>query len=129
VILFCHSSMLLKLFVDEDGSDCIANTRANSEAIPVCRITWAESMAALAQCSRVKVANQPGLTQAKFLFVNIFAKFTSTPAPRARWATVIPAAMSSRFNCPVSARCGLNVYHQCKRSGVSAINFCQMKLA
>jgi predicted nucleic acid-binding protein len=75
VILFCDTSALLKLFVDEIGSDSMAKARSDSEAIAVCRITWAESMAAFAQRSRVKGANQAGLAQAKSLFENTWSNF------------------------------------------------------
>ena len=75
MILFCDTSALLKLFVDEIGSDSMAKARSDSEAIAVCRITWAESMAALAQRSRVKGANQTGLAQAKSLFENTWSNF------------------------------------------------------
>lgn len=75
MILFCDTSALLKLFVDEIGSDRMAKARSDSEAIAVCRITWAESMAAFAQRSRVKGANQAGLTQAKSLFENTWSNF------------------------------------------------------
>jgi len=75
VILFCDTSALLKLFVDEIGSDSMAKARSDSEAIAVCRITWAESMAAFAQRSRVKGANQAGLAQAKSRFENTWSNF------------------------------------------------------
>ena len=75
MILFCDTSALLKLFVDEIGSDSMAKARYDSEAIAVCRITWAESMAAFAQRSRVKGANQAGLAQAKSLFENTWSNF------------------------------------------------------
>jgi uncharacterized protein len=78
VILFCDTSALLKLFVDEIGSDSMAKARSDSEAIAVCRITWAESMAAFAQRSRVKGANQAGLAQAKSLFENTWSNFVIT---------------------------------------------------
>ena len=75
MILFCDTSALLKLFVDEIGCDSMAKARSDSEAIAVCRITWAESMAAFAQRSRVKGANQAGLAQAKSLFENTWSNF------------------------------------------------------
>jgi predicted nucleic acid-binding protein len=75
VILFCDTSALLKLFVDEIGSDSMAKARSDSEAIAVCRISWAESMAAFAQRSRVKGANQAGLAQAKSRFENTWSNF------------------------------------------------------
>ena len=75
MILFCDTSALLKLFVDEIGSDSMAKARSDSEAIAVCRISWAESMAAFAQRSRVKGANQAGLAQAKSRFENTWSNF------------------------------------------------------
>jgi len=62
VILFCDTSALLKLFVDEEG-------------IAVCRITWAESMAAIAQRSRIKGANQSMLAKAKSAFEQAWQSF------------------------------------------------------
>ena len=49
MILFCDTSALLKLFIDEQGSESMIKARISSEGIAVCRITWAESMAAFAQ--------------------------------------------------------------------------------
>jgi hypothetical protein len=60
---------LLKLFVDEEGSDSMVRARDNFEGIAVCRITWAASMAAFAQRSRVKGANQTALDKARTAFV------------------------------------------------------------
>jgi uncharacterized protein len=65
VILYCDTSALLKLFVDEEGSDSMVKARDSFEGLAVCRITWAESMAAFAQRSRVKGANQPALAKAR----------------------------------------------------------------
>ena len=62
MILFCDTSALLKLFVDEIGSDSMAKARSNSEAIAVCRITWAESMAAFAQARSMFEQAWPGFT-------------------------------------------------------------------
>ena len=49
MILFCDTSALLKLFIDEQGSESMIKARTSSAGIAVCRITWAESMAAFAQ--------------------------------------------------------------------------------
>jgi len=49
--------------------------RSDCAAIAVCRITWAESMAALAQRGRVKGANQAGLTQARSLLEQTWPDF------------------------------------------------------
>jgi len=64
VILFCDTSALLKLFIDEQGSESMIEARSSSEGIAVCRITWAESMAAFAQRTRFKGASQSGLERA-----------------------------------------------------------------
>ena len=68
MILFCDTSALLKLFIDEQGSESMINARSSSKGIAVCRITWAESMAALAQRTRFKGTNQSRLAQARSMF-------------------------------------------------------------
>lgn len=65
MILYCDTSALLKMFVDEEGSDTMLRAGDVHEGIAVCRITWAESMAAFAQRSRVKGANKPALAQGR----------------------------------------------------------------
>jgi hypothetical protein len=65
VILYCDSSALLKLFIDEEGSDWMINARDASISIAVCRLSWAESMAAFAQRCRFKGANMPALAQSR----------------------------------------------------------------
>ena len=49
MILFCDSSALVKLYVQEDGSDAVVAQAAASELIAVCRIAWVEVMSALAR--------------------------------------------------------------------------------
>ncbi len=66
MILYCDTSALLKLFVDEEGSDRMVEACDGCDGISVCRITWAESMAAFAQRSRIKGANQAMLAKAKY---------------------------------------------------------------
>jgi predicted nucleic acid-binding protein len=75
VILFCDTSALLKLFIDEQGSESMINARSSSKGIVVCRITWAESMAALAQRTRFKGTNQSGLAQARSMFEQAWPGF------------------------------------------------------
>jgi predicted nucleic acid-binding protein len=48
MILFCDTSALIKLLIDEPESDQMQQASSNAEAIAVCRITWAEAMAAMA---------------------------------------------------------------------------------
>ena len=75
MILFCDTSALLKLFIDEQGSESMINARSSSKGIAVCRITWAESMAALAQRTRFKGTNQSGLAQARSMFEKAWPGF------------------------------------------------------
>jgi predicted nucleic acid-binding protein len=75
VILFCDTSALLKLFFDEPGSESMINARSSSKGIAVCRITWAESMATLAQRTRFKGTNQSGLAQARSMFEQAWPGF------------------------------------------------------
>jgi predicted nucleic acid-binding protein len=75
VILFCDTSALLKLFIDEQGSESMINARSSSKGIAVCRITWAESMAALAQRTRFKGTNHSRLAQARSMFEQAWPGF------------------------------------------------------
>lgn len=49
MILFCDTSALVKLYVNEDFSDAMLALVGSASAIAVCRIAWAEVMAALAR--------------------------------------------------------------------------------
>jgi len=49
LILFCDTSALVKLYVKEDFSDVMKTLAGSASAIAVCRIAWAEVMAALAR--------------------------------------------------------------------------------
>ncbi|MCP9889311.1 type II toxin-antitoxin system VapC family toxin [Cyanobium sp. ATX 6A2] len=75
MILYCDTSALLKLFVDEAGSDRMVKAGDVFEGIAVCRITWAESMAAFAQRSRIKGANQPALAKARVALEQAWQSF------------------------------------------------------
>jgi predicted nucleic acid-binding protein len=52
MILFCDTSALIKLLIDEPESDQMQQASTDAEAIAVCRITWAEAMAAMARRQR-----------------------------------------------------------------------------
>ena len=52
VIIFCDTSALMKLLVDEAQSDQMRQIGTTVDAIAVCRISWAETMAALARLQR-----------------------------------------------------------------------------
>jgi predicted nucleic acid-binding protein len=49
VILFCDTSALVKLYILEDSSREMQTLAGAASAIAVCRIAWAEMMAALAR--------------------------------------------------------------------------------
>jgi predicted nucleic acid-binding protein len=52
LILFCDTSALVKLYILEDSSREMQTLAAAATAIAVCRIAWAEMMAALARRAR-----------------------------------------------------------------------------
>ena len=52
MILFCDTSALVKLYIAEDSSPEIRNLAGVAATIAVCRIAWAEMMAAVARRSR-----------------------------------------------------------------------------
>ena len=57
MILFCDTSALVKLYLREDSSDLMMALAAAASAIAVCRIAWAETMAALARRVRESPAD------------------------------------------------------------------------
>jgi predicted nucleic acid-binding protein len=52
LILFCDTSALVKLYILEDSSRDMQALAGAASAIAVCRIAWAEMMAALARRAR-----------------------------------------------------------------------------
>ncbi len=52
MILFCDTSALVKLYVDEPGADNLRRRAQSAVAIAVARIGWAEAMAGLARRQR-----------------------------------------------------------------------------
>ena len=57
MILFCDTSALIKLYIQEDFSDAMKRLARSASAIAVCRIAWAEVMAALARRLRENPAD------------------------------------------------------------------------
>ena len=55
----------MKLLVDEAQSDQLRQISTTVDAIGVCRISWAEAMAALARLQREDPANNEDLEQAR----------------------------------------------------------------
>ena len=52
MLLFCDTSALIKLLIDEPNSAQIHQATERAELIAACRITWAEAMAAMARRQR-----------------------------------------------------------------------------
>ena len=52
MILFCDTSALIKLYIDEDGSSDLKTRLQESEVVAVCRVAWAEAYAALSRRAR-----------------------------------------------------------------------------
>jgi predicted nucleic acid-binding protein len=75
VILFCAASALIKLVVEEAGSAQISDAARSAECLAVCRIAWAEAMAALAQRSNIQRVNQSELQQARQTFIDCWNDF------------------------------------------------------
>jgi uncharacterized protein len=76
VILFCDTSALLKLLVHEDQSDQMRQVSSAAEAIGVCRISWAETMAALARRQREDPISSDDLEQARQHLIQSWQTFT-----------------------------------------------------
>ena len=52
MLLFCDTSALIKLLIDEPDSAQIHQATERAGLIAACRITWAEAMAAMARRQR-----------------------------------------------------------------------------
>jgi predicted nucleic acid-binding protein len=76
VILFCDTSALMKLLVDEAQSDQIRQISTTVDAIGVCRISWAETMAALARLEREEPVCSEDLEQARQHLIQAWKTFT-----------------------------------------------------
>lgn len=51
-MLYCDTSALLKLYIEEAHSNTLKTQVANTEAVAVCRIAWAEAHAAFSHHAR-----------------------------------------------------------------------------
>lgn len=57
MILFCDTSALVKLYVQEEFTEAVCAAADAAEVVAVCRIAWAEAMAALARRVRESPAD------------------------------------------------------------------------
>ena len=76
MILFCDTSALMKLLVDEAQSEQLRQISTTVDAIGVCRITWAEAMAALARLQREDPVSDEDLEQARQHLIQSWKTFT-----------------------------------------------------
>ena len=76
MILFCDTSALMKLLVDEAQSDQMRQISNTLDAIGVCRISWAEVMAALARLQREDPVCNIDLEQARQHLIQSWKTFT-----------------------------------------------------
>ena len=65
MILFCDTSALVKLYVREAGSDALLAEAGAASAVAVCRIAWAEAVAAMARRARDVPADAEALDAAR----------------------------------------------------------------
>ena len=63
--LFCDTSALIKLLIEEPDSERMLRAAAAAEWIAVCRITWAEATAAMARRAREDPASAEAIEQAR----------------------------------------------------------------
>ena len=68
MILFCDTSALVKLYVQEEGTDTVTGQAIASDAIAVCRIAWVEIMSALARRAREQPRDAAAIAQARERF-------------------------------------------------------------
>lgn len=64
-MLYCDTSALLKLYIKEAHSDTLEARIADTEAVAVCRIAWAEAQAAFARRAREVPQDRPVIEAAK----------------------------------------------------------------
>ncbi len=64
-MLYCDTSALLKLYIEETHSDSLKSQVAEAHAVAACRIAWAEAYAALARRAREVPTDRPVIEVAK----------------------------------------------------------------
>jgi len=87
-MVYCDTSALLKLYIEEDYSDLLKTWIAEADAIAVCRIAWAEAHAALARRAREVPKDRSVIEAVKMAFSSdwphyIVLEITQTVVERA----------------------------------------------
>ena len=75
MILFCDTSALVKLYIEEDGSSELRLKLQECDAVAVCRIAWAEAYAAFSRRAREAPEDALLIEQAKASLANDWPKF------------------------------------------------------
>lgn len=65
MILFCDTSALVKLYIREAETDRLLHAVGTASVVAVCRIAWAEAMAALARRARETTGDAPTIEVAR----------------------------------------------------------------
>jgi predicted nucleic acid-binding protein len=76
LILFCDTSGLIILLVDEAQSDQMRQISSTVDAIGICRISWAKTIAALARLQREDPVCDDDLEQARQQLIQSWESFT-----------------------------------------------------
>jgi len=85
VLLFCDTSALIKLLIDEPDSAQIHQITERAGLIASCRITWAEAMAAMARRQRDDPTSADEIENARQRLSMLWLSFTIvevTPSAR-----------------------------------------------
>lgn len=76
MLLFCDTSALIKLLIDEPDSAQIHQATERAGLISACRITWAEAMAAMARRQRDDPTSADDIEQARQRLMKLWSSFT-----------------------------------------------------
>jgi predicted nucleic acid-binding protein len=76
VLLFCDTSALIKLLIDEPDSAQIHQASERAGLIAACRITWAEAMAAMARRQRDDPTSADDIETARQRLSLLWSSFT-----------------------------------------------------
>jgi predicted nucleic acid-binding protein len=76
MLLFCDTSALIKLLIDEPDSAQIHQATERAGLIAACRITWAEAIAAMARRQRDDPTSADDIEQARQRLMMLWSSFT-----------------------------------------------------
>lgn len=76
MLLFCDTSALIKLLIDEPDSAQIHQASERAGVIAACRMTWAEAMAAMARRQREDPTSADEIDLARQRLIKLWPSFT-----------------------------------------------------